>query len=82
MTHVETLQIRSQYDRLGQRLWQDMDNTAWDANLLPADEFQVYITGLPRSMSNADQCRSIPLNADQCRSIPLNADQCRSMPDH
>ena len=38
---LKLLQIRSQYDRLGQRMWQDMDTTAWDANSTPADQFQV-----------------------------------------
>ena len=45
------------------------------------------ITGLPRSLPNADQCRSMPIkimalirNVSQCRSLPIIADQCRSMP--
>ncbi len=41
-------------------------------------KIQYYKTFLPRSMPNADQCRSkswhwseLPLNADHCRSIPI-----------
>ncbi len=47
-------------------------------------------SGLPRSMPNVDQCRSMPIkilalipmliNSDQCRSMPINSSQCRSMP--
>ncbi len=47
----------------------------------------MYISGLPQSLPNADQCRSklqywsqcrsIPIIADQFLSIPINFDQCR-----
>ena len=44
--------------------------------------------GLPRSMPNADQFRSMPIkikalirNVSQCRFLPINSSQCRSMPD-
>ena len=46
-----------------------------------------YSPGLPRSMPNADQCRSVPIkimalirNVSQCQSLPIIADQCRSIP--
>ena len=45
------------------------------------------ISGLPRSMPNADPCRwmsikilaliPMSINADQCRSMPINSYQCR-----
>ena len=66
------------------------------SNLLPdilrgSLKIEAHIsTGLPRSLPNADQCRSIPIkilalipmpiNSDHCRSIPLNFSQFRSMP--
>ncbi len=37
------------------------------------------VSGLPRSMPNADQCRSKSWHWSQCRSIPINADQFRSI---
>ncbi len=41
---------------------------------------QSQVSGLPRSLPNADQCRSkswhlskMSLNADHCRSMPINS---------
>ncbi len=36
--------------------------------------------GLPRSMPNADQCRSMPIKILALIPMSINSDQCRSMP--
>ncbi len=69
------------------------DNILLCAQCRDSGDKLVYIflkclfTGLPRSMPNADQCRSkswhwseMPLNANHCRSMPINSDQFLSMP--
>ncbi len=42
--------------------------------------FGLQITGLPRSMPNADQCPSKFWHWSQCRSIPINGNQFWSIP--
>ncbi len=47
----------------------------------------IQMSGLPRSMPNADRCQSMPIkimalirNVSQCWSLPINSSQCWSIP--
>ena len=53
----------------------------WGAFWQPQSGFSLK-AGLPRSMPNADQCRSkseMPLNANHCWSMSINSDRFLSM---
>ena len=44
--------------------------------------FRMIISGLPRSMLNADQYQSIPIRIALLIPMAINKDQCRSMPSN
>ena len=50
-------QLRSEYDRLGNRMWSDMINSGWNAMVEDASEFNV-------SFTTFIFCRKVSVNAE------------------